>query len=314
MISLLLLSVFHAAAPVPDRFERLPVRIASFGACVAGDWLYVYGGHCGKTHTYSTKDVIGRFFRIKLTGGAWEELPAGPIAQGTALVADGDSVIRVGGMQPRNEPGSPADNHSLRSVARYDPASKKWQALPELPAGRSSHDAVIYNGKLYVVGGWCMNGRGKASVWHDQVFVLDLRQAKPQWKTLPQPFQRRALSAAVVSGKIYVAGGLDASGETTRDVEIYDLASGLWSKAPQLPGDDRLGFSPQLCALGDRLLVSTLDGRVHQLGPDGWCFVKKQQVRRLVHRLVPAGAKRALVVGGFSSLQDARRVEEIELP
>ena len=314
MIPLIVLTLFQVAPPVADRHERLPVRVASLGACVAGEWLYVYGGHCGKTHTYSTKDVIGRFFRVKLTGGAWEELPAGPIAQGTALVADGAAVIRVGGMQPRNEPGTPADNHSLTSVARFDPVTKKWQALPDLPTGRSSHDAVIHDGKLYVVGGWAMHGKGKNSVWHDRVAVLDLRAQKPSWTTLPQPFQRRALSATLCNGKIYVAGGLDASGKTTLEVDVFDLASGKWSKAPELPGTDRLGFSPQICALGDRLVVSTLDGRVHELGKDGWKFVTKQEVKRMVHRVVPGGPKRALIVGGFSSLQDAQRVEEIELP
>ncbi|MFQ3652270.1 MAG: kelch repeat-containing protein [Gemmataceae bacterium] len=314
MMTVLLLSIFLAAPPTPDRFERLPVRVASLGACVAGEWLYVYGGHCGKTHTYSTSDVTGRFFRVKLSGGAWEELPSGPIAQGTALVADGNTVIRVGGMQPRNESGTPADNHSLTSVERYDPTTKKWQALPGMPAGRSSHDAVIHEGKLYVVGGWCMQGRGKPSFWHKELYVLDLRAAKLTWKTLPQPFQRRALSAAVVAGKWYVAGGLDASGQPSRRVEVYDFASAKWSCAPELPGDDRLGFSPQLCAVAERLVVSTLDGKVHVLDKDGWQYVKKQEVRRMVHRLVPGGGKRFLVVGGFSSLQDAQRVEEIELP
>ena len=52
--------------------------MSSLGAVECDGYLYVYGGHAGKTHTYSTKDVLGTFHRLKLDGGAkWEELPAG---------------------------------------------------------------------------------------------------------------------------------------------------------------------------------------------------------------------------------------------
>jgi N-acetylneuraminic acid mutarotase len=313
MIAFTLLATMAVAPPVGDAHEPLPHRVASLGACVAGDWLYVYGGHCGKTHTYSTADVSGRFFRVPITGGKWEELPGGPSLQGLALVADGDRVLRVGGMQPRNAPGEPADNVSTATLARYDPATRKWQDLPPMPAGRSSHDAVIHDGKLYVVGGWAMQGKGKKSVWHDHMFILDLRADQPTWKQVAQPFQRRALGAAVVGGKIHVVGGMGAKG-TALEVHVYDPSTGKWSPSTPLPGDERLGFSPAVAAVGDRLVVSTLDGRLHRLIAGKWEFVRKQEVKRMVHRLVAVGPNRIAVVGGFSSLQDAQRVEVIDLP
>src|SRR5262245_41375437 len=159
MNPVLICLAFAVAPPVPARHAPLPVKVASLGACVAGDYLYVYGGHCGKTHTYSTEDVIGRFFRVKLTGGEWEELPSGPASQALALVAHGGRVLRIGGMQPRNRPDQPADNISLKTVAAYDPAARRWVSLPDMPAGRSSHDAVMVGDTLYVVGGWEMRGK-----------------------------------------------------------------------------------------------------------------------------------------------------------
>ena len=77
------------------------------------------------------------------------------------LASHGGKVYRVGGMQPRNAPGEPADNLSIADVARFDPKVGKWEALPPLPAGRSSHDVVVAGDKLVVVGGWQMKGKGQ---------------------------------------------------------------------------------------------------------------------------------------------------------
>ncbi len=66
-------------------FPPLPVAVSSFGAAVADGWLYVYGGHSGKTHEYSTEDVAGTFYRLNLADPrAWEALPGGPKLQGLA--------------------------------------------------------------------------------------------------------------------------------------------------------------------------------------------------------------------------------------
>ena len=76
------LVVALASGPVAAReapaLPALPYAVSSLGAVECDGYLYVYGGHAGKTHTYSTKDVLGTFHRLKLDGGAkWEELPAG---------------------------------------------------------------------------------------------------------------------------------------------------------------------------------------------------------------------------------------------
>lgn len=58
----------------------LPQAFSSFGGCVCDGYVYVYGGHTGKTHTYSTESVTGKFRRFNLADPAkgWEELPVGP--------------------------------------------------------------------------------------------------------------------------------------------------------------------------------------------------------------------------------------------
>ena len=128
------------AQPLPAKepaFPPLPNAVSSLGAVACDGYLYAYGGHAGKTHSYDTKTVLGTFHRLKLDGGTkWEELPGGPILQGMNLAAHGGKVYQVGGMQPRNEPGTPTDNRSVAECARFDPKVGKWEVLPEMPAGR----------------------------------------------------------------------------------------------------------------------------------------------------------------------------------
>ena len=193
----------HEAEPAATKtpFPPLPKAVSSLGAVESDGYLYVYGGHAGKTHSYDTATVLGTFHRLKLAGGTkWEELPGGPIAQGLNLAAHGGKVYRVGGMQPRNKPGDPSDTVSLADCARFDPKAGKWEPLPPLPAPRSSHDVVVSGDKLVVVGGWEMKGKDEKATWHDTALVLDLASKEPKWESVPQPFKRRALTEAATGG------------------------------------------------------------------------------------------------------------------
>ncbi len=306
-----------APATVVSPYPPLPKPVASLGAIAADGYLYVYGGHAGKTHSYDTASVLGTFHRLKLDGGAkWEELPGGPILQGMNLAAHDGKVYRVGGMSPRNAPGTPTDNVSLADAARFDPKAGKWEPLPSLPAGRSSHDLVAVGDKLVVVGGWNMKGKGNGSDWHDTALVLDLSAKTPEWKAVPQPFKRRALTAAAVGSKVYVVAGLGADAGTDRRVDVLDVDTLTWSTAPAVPGTDRVGFSPAAATVGGRLVVNTSDGNLHRLTEDGagWEKVGVAARKRMVARLVPVGPDAVALVGGAGGGGNVAEVEVIKLP
>lgn len=302
-----LLALCLATPADKSRFDPMPVKVSSHGATACDGFAYVYGGHTGKMHTYSTETASGRFYRVPLAGGAWEELPGGPGLQGLALAAYKGKVIRVGGMEPRNKPGDKADTHSVASVGVYDPKAKAWAKLPDLPEGRSSHDAVVVSDRLVVVGGWRMQG-AKAPVWHAQALSLDLSKPEAKWEAIDQPFRRRALSAVALGGKVYVIGGLTEDG-MSKQVDILDPQTGKWSRGPEIPGPAGNGFSPAACVVGEQLVVSGADGKVHRLA-DRWEQVGTQAVKRMVHRIV-AGKDGVVLVLGGNSADDARPVEEI---
>ena len=291
------------AATRATEYASLPRAVCSFGTAVADGWLYVYGGHCGKAHVYSTDDVLGTFQRLNLKEGlSWQDLPKGPALQGLAMVAYQGKLYRIGGMQPRNKAYEQSDNQSLASCACYDPASRSWEELPELPEGRSSHDAVMLGDKLYVVGGWKINGSDGKPEWHRTALVLDLSKKPLKWESIKQPFQRRALTAACVDGKVYVIGGLTAKAGTTLGVNIYDPANDAWSAGPNIPGPKSNGFSPATCVVGGRLYVSTADGKVYRLSAErnAWEASGTLKQPRYVHRMVTASEDLLWVIGGAS--------------
>ena len=275
--------------------------VASFGAAVHDGALYVYGGHVGRVHAHSIENISPGFRRLVLAAGqTWEDLPSGPLLQGTVLASDGAYVYRVGGMTATNATAAePEVLRSSRSAARYDVSAGRWEALPDLPAGRSSHDAVVAGGTLYVVGGWELRGPDQEGAWADTVLALEL-DGGSAWREIPAPFKRRALAAGAAGGRIYAFGGLRPADGPALRVDVLDTASGEWSAGPDLPQAGSLqGFGVAATSHDGRIFMSQADGKVYRLadGGDGWELTATLDHRRFMHRLVPFDGY-VLAVGG----------------
>jgi N-acetylneuraminic acid mutarotase len=295
----------------------LPEGVSSFGGAVDGKWLYVYSGHIGTAHSHSKQNLSPNFLRLRLDAPTeWEKLPPGPGLQGLPLVGYHGGVYRVGGLSARNEQGQEADLVSVADVARFDSKTKEWTELKPLPEGRSSHDAAVADGKLYVVGGWTL---GKEENWLNTAWVLDLAKPDADWQALPeQPFQRRALSVAVLDGKLYAIGGMTPKGPSV-EVHVLDLKSGKWAPGPDVPLSDKIktmnGFGSSAYAADGKLFLSTMDGNVFRLSADGqaWEKVGELKFARFFHRLLPDGQGGWLAVAGasheYGHLDSIERVE-----
>jgi len=295
----------------------LPEAVSSFGAAVADGYLYVYSGHTGTEHDHSAANLSQRFIRVPLAGGQWEELPMETPLQGLPLVAHGGKLYRIGGLSARNATTEDdEDLHSTTEFAQFDPATKKWTALAPLPAGRSSHNAVVIGDKLYVVGGWTLSGSRKGE-WLEDSLVYDFSDPSQGWQKLPaQDFKRRALAASQWQGKLAALGGMDEKGKISRRVDLFDPQSGKWSQGPELPGTGMSGFGVSAWTLGDDLYVSGFNGRVFKLADDGskWEVVAKLAEARFFHQLVPAAKDDALlVVGGASRDGHLTSIELIDV-
>lgn len=295
--------------------------VNSFGGAVLGKWLYTYGGHVGETHVYNVNTTSKHFRRLNLEDGkTWEDLPMGPDLQGLSLVSDGKFLYRVGGMVAKNQPGETDNLRSTAEFAKFDPETNTWTDMPPMPEPRSTHDAFILDRTLYVFGGWDMDGEIDESVFLDTAVAIDLDKPEAGWRSFPQPFQRRALSVAPHGGRLYVLGGLIGGGglKVDRSVDIYDPATGEWTKGPDLPGRDRVeGFGPSGFDIDGRLYYSGMTGRIFRLNDagDAWEAIGGWAIPRLTHRLLPGPGKTILAVGGASgALHQIGVIEAAPLP
>jgi N-acetylneuraminic acid mutarotase len=302
---------------VPAPYAELPEPLNSLGAAVAGSYLYVYSGHIGATHKYDKGSQSPHFRRLDLRERkTWEELPVGPAVQGLPLVTYKGQLIRTGGMQARNAKGETEDLISLTDAAIYNPQSKTWTALPAMPEGRSTHDAVVLGDHLYVVGGWSMpGGHANESEWNDSILRLNLTSTDKGWEKIETPFARRALAAATYQGKVYAIGGLTDGGDVVREVDVFDPATGQWSTGPELPGGKMQGFAPSAFEVGGHLYANGMDGDVYRLTSDGagWESLGKLAQGRLTHRLLPGIAGDLLIVGGSAKGELLKSIESFPL-
>jgi hypothetical protein len=312
LISLLLAAQLASAAS--DTPPDLPLSVTSFGAAGTPDGaLYFYGGHSGKRHKYNRDEVHGDLFRWKPGTEKWEALLKDEPAQGASLVVAKDGVIRIGGMAARNEKGAKQDLWSSETASLYRISDGKWHPLAKLPQRRSSHDSTVCDEKIYVIGGWRMEG-DSGTVWHDTYLTLDLSKVDAKWESHPQPFKRRGLATQALGTKVYAIGGMTDDDETTSAVSVLDTTNGTWNDGPKLPADKIGGFGFAAVAHEGRLFASGVSGQLLELRGDAWVSVAKLEHPRYFHRLLSGGAGKIIAIGGESREGAKAPPEIITLP
>lgn len=289
----------------------MPVAVTSFGAAALDGYLYVLGGYHGTPHNYTREGQSKTLSRLAADGtGAWEqvsEIEAG--LQGFPLVAHEGKLCRFGGTRIENAAGEPTRMGSIDEAACFSPAEGAWEALPSLPAARSSHEAAVVGDAVYLAGGWRLGEAGPgAATFADDVLVW--RVGEPAWRRVPAPFLRRAVGVASAGGRLVVLGGLTPEQEVSPRVDVLDPETEAWERGPDFPAN---AFGVAAVGVGDAVYASARDGVVYRwrLGEAAWTAVASLAFNRFFHQLLPA--KGGLVaVGGISGMHTAGRTRHVE--
>jgi len=192
-----------------------PMRYTRAAHAVVGDGQSIYA-LAGTGEGGVPVVVFERF-----DGKVWRDAGSipGPGLNAPAAVVLNGKIYLIGGF--RTDTNVPTAN-----VLVYDVNAKTWSEAAPLPAPRGGHAAVVFGGKIHVLGG----GNSKSTIADHDVFD----PAKNAW-TAAAPLPRAEGSPAAVAfdGKLYAIGGRSGLSDFGA-VDIYNPATNVWSEGPKI--------------------------------------------------------------------------------
>lgn len=229
-------------APLPypvDLATRKAEGRQWLAAAAYGGKIYTFGGANLYGEVRDTVDVYD------VAKDAWTariaRLPAP--ALGMSAVSWGDKIYLLGGSSSV-EPLAP-QAYSDRTY-EFDPATLRFTAKAPLPIPRFKTQAILYKGKILVLGGISAMGAANAQLYDP---------ATDSWSAIPSlDWERRFWVGDVIGDLVLLVGGRDEHGKSSSAVDVYSDSWGAWVGATGLvtPREDTF--------------VASLDGALYVMG------------------------------------------------
>jgi N-acetylneuraminic acid mutarotase len=167
---------------------------------------------------------------------------------------------------PLATPSGPAISEPMTPVAPAGGGlasytANSWQGKSDMPTARRGLVTATVNGIVYAIGGRSSNEVNLRTV---EAFNPGGTIITTKWKTKAQLPAPRAWpsGAQTINGKIYVAGGLNANGDPTRSLYVYNPETDTWATKAQIPVASWGGGSG---VINDKLYVVTPGPNASQL-------------------------------------------------
>ena len=136
-----------------------------------------------------------------------------------AAAAIGDVIYLIGGF-------GTTTNRPTTSVHCYNVKTRQWSEAAPLPAPRGGHAAIVFNGRIHVLGG----GNSMSTI--DDHDVYDPKT--DAWSSRARlPRSMGSPAAVVVDGKLITVGGRSGPNDFG-DVHVYDAKADAWTPGPSI--------------------------------------------------------------------------------
>ena len=231
--------------------------------------IIIFGGRYGPTWDEATNTVE----KFNIVEGKSTELPRmnQPRAGSASCIYNKNTIMVTGGYNGQ---------YGLDSieVLNMNQHPLRWMMFQsKLPFKLYDHVAMVYQDKVYVIGGRNWSETKTSDLIHELALAAPY-SAKVQAR-MPQP--RRNHRAEIVNGKLFIFGGRTAvnSKDATDSVLVYDLTTKKFKPCPSLP-KPVWGMSTVTCgnmiiviggvdkndqALNDVIMYDTETGRSERL-------------------------------------------------
>lgn len=262
-----------------------PLPLHHFQATTGPDGcLWAAGAFTGP---YPTESEVPNIYIYCAATDKWTKGPLIPRPRGGGGAAwAGGKLFLVSG----NVGGHAENSKVVPWVDSYDPVTKKWAELADIPNPRDHFGVGVVLGRLVAAGGRDSGAPYPSflNLTIKQVDVLDLKNmtwlsaAEHMVPDLPTP---RAASATAIVGTALVLAGGEGHGKAFATTDLLNVATGRWVKYPDL-AEARHGVGAASC--GGAVYVTAGSGKIGagnardstevlSLGPDvpGGCAAAK---------------------------------------
>ena len=215
-------NIWHTAADMPT--PRIGLSTAVFA-----NEIYVFGGYDrkGPRGAFRHKKTVEMYNTETNTWIKKRDMPTLRDRFATAVV-NGKIYVIGGSVHDKKL------DHEVATglVEVYDPLTNRWEKRADMPTERGSTDAVVVDGKIYVLGGYTWLKAGHLR----ERFVRSIEEYNPktdQWHQLPDmPMLKGWFATVAVDNKVYTIGGVDLENRNKRfgDVDVYNPGVNKWSK------------------------------------------------------------------------------------
>ncbi|KAM9840008.1 kelch-like protein 29 [Aulostomus maculatus] len=130
-----------------------------------------------------------------------------------SVISAGDNIYLSGGTE---------SGVMLADVWCYMSLLDNWNLVSRMTVARCRHNSLVYDGKLYTIGGLGVSGNLDHVERYDTI--------TNQWETVsPLPKPVHSAAATVCGGKVYVFGGVNEAGRSAGVLQSYVPQSNTWS-------------------------------------------------------------------------------------
>jgi hypothetical protein len=182
----------------------------------------------GGFYARGAESVSNTVEKINIVEGKSTQLPKlnHPRANSASCVYNSDVIITGG-----HDSQSGTDSIEILKI-NQDPL--RWMMFDgKLPVKLSSHDVIVHQGKLYVMGGY----NWSEMKTNDNIYELSIIPPYTVNLLARMPQPRRYHKAEIVNGKLFILGGktTNLSKDTIDSVVVYDFIKNEVKPCPSLP-------------------------------------------------------------------------------
>jgi N-acetylneuraminic acid mutarotase len=203
--------------------------------------VVVYGGVNPASAPDEYLSSSGLFNPANNTWSTADDMPIAHAYHAATLLPNG-KVLFSGGRSEH------VAQHAVAALYELD----LWTAVDHMERGRAYHTLTLLNtGEVLAVGGCATNATPTVEVYNP---TSDL------WSSGTEQFSYRSHTATLLhNGKVLLAGGINSAGNVTRNVYIYDPATGDMDLTGQM-NDARYAHAAVRLGNGKVLVVGGSDG------------------------------------------------------